>query len=380
MGTIRRHIQEIAPLTPECIICQPVQGSVGGAEADGGVQFRVNHPPGKVFFPDFSGPAGHPHIPEAEIREVGPNRFPAAVRHINHLRLRGAVVVVVEVSSLQDLTVVQDNPRSGREISDVFRVSGEVLPEIQHRFPGGGPDHFLYRQAVHYGHRQAVTVCQGTVRHQHSSPVRVFLPVPQRPVQRFAVVDICSSKVASPVLPDLIRRNNLLRSVRQPDPQLRQDLEPVSEHFPRAFITQPSLVPAVSGINFDPVLPGADQVADIISLNLDRFVIIVAERRQQIIAGLFAVHIRLVQPQPAHIQPGGHRFRRYLEIPEENRMETIFLPGADPFSGPGLPHLAGFKKGISHSRVACIPFHPDPAVIAGPRCQFHGDFQAERLQ
>ena len=276
--------------------------------------------------------------------------------------------------------MVQDDPRPGRESGGILRAAGEVLPEIQHGFPGGGMDHFPYGQAVLHDHRQAVPVRQRKLRQQHGRPVRVLLFRPKRPIQGFAVVDIRGREIAAPVAPVSVRGDNLLRSVRQADPQLGQDPEPVSVHFTRAFVAQPALVPAVPGKDFNPVFPGAEQRAHVAGQDLDRFAVIVAERSQQVAACFFTVQVRFEQAQSRHVQPGGYRLLRQRERPEEHGMETVLFRGSDPFPGPRLLLFPGFEPGVGARPVPGVSRHFHPAVIPGARRGGQGDFLAGRAE
>ena len=60
-----------------------------------------------------------------------------------------AVILMVEVSFLQDFPKFQVHGNSLGNRLRTYHMPGEVLPEIQHGFPCRSMDHFLYRQMLH---------------------------------------------------------------------------------------------------------------------------------------------------------------------------------------------------------------------------------------
>ena len=238
---------------------------------------------------------------------MSPHGFLPPVRGVDHLNLCRPVIIVVEIPALKNFPVIQRNLRTGRQFCLIFQISRKVLSHVQHGLPGRGVNDFLHGQTVLDNHRQAVTVRQLLFRQDFHGLPGIVLPRPEHAVQVFPVIDIRKREVASPVCPASVGKDHLLRPVCEHRPQFRNHLEPVSVDRNVALVSEPSLVPSVSGQNLKGILPFPEQCGHVVGFSLHRLIIVVAERRQQILPGLLAVQIRFIQPQPGNIQPGAHR-------------------------------------------------------------------------
>ena len=89
------------------------------------------------------------YIAETEKGKMGADGSHPAVGDVGKYRPCRAVILVVEVSALQNFSEFQRHHCPCGDCLPAFHITGKILAKVQHCLPGGGADKLFYRQGFH---------------------------------------------------------------------------------------------------------------------------------------------------------------------------------------------------------------------------------------
>ena len=145
LGAVGGRIQEIVKLAPPGVGDQPVDQWVPGGQASRRRQLGMPQKCREVFGLEFRN-SFHLYIPIAVVGKLRLQRMGLSVRDIDILGFCGAQIVPVEIALLQNFTELQPHRLPGRHTESQPEAAGDLLPDVQHRFPCRGVQNFLHRQ------------------------------------------------------------------------------------------------------------------------------------------------------------------------------------------------------------------------------------------
>ena len=141
LGTVGGDVQIVVPLAPDHVFKQPVHHGVAAADAARPAQVGGHQHGGEL--PRFRRPGKcvQPDVAEAEEGQPGPVGLDPVPADVAQPGLGGAVVFIVEVAvPVQHLAVGEFHHVAGLRRHGKFHKARNLLPEIHHRLPLGGPE------------------------------------------------------------------------------------------------------------------------------------------------------------------------------------------------------------------------------------------------
>ena len=249
------------------------------------------------------------HIAEAEEGEMRSHEALRPVGDVGKLRLRRAVVVMVELAVLQNL------PRRQRDF-DVLRQprvehhpAGQVLLEVEDQVALRRPDRFGV-EAVLSPYRQRHAVAQRAAALRRGKPHTPRLLRYNARVIDLAVVDIGKGNGGGPFLPSLVGLDQQC-AIRI---QLRDGVQAVTVEIGIAALeSQAALEPAFAKPELQRVFTRPEQAGHIIGLRREVKIVGVITRCKVLVANLISVEIYLIDAEAADVQPRRSARVRHME-------------------------------------------------------------------
>ena len=148
LGTIGRNVQKVGFQPPKGIGEQTVDFFISGSDKSRPIHFRIDCPSLKAGGLHAIQSADL-HIAEAEECEARADLSQNPIGNIGEFRFRMAIVFVIEISVLQNLSEFQRHGGSLGEGSGADHMPGKILAKIQHRFSGRRMNNFLHGNRLH---------------------------------------------------------------------------------------------------------------------------------------------------------------------------------------------------------------------------------------
>ena len=143
LRAVCRHIQKVSFLTPDRVFKKSVYFFGGSLDISGSPDIRVDHTGSKIPGIHLRH-ACYLHISETIEGKMRTDPLLFSGGNIGHLRLCSAEIIPVKTAVLKDLSILQPYFSSFFFITQKFRPSGDLLPEIQHGFSRRSQDFFRF--------------------------------------------------------------------------------------------------------------------------------------------------------------------------------------------------------------------------------------------
>ena len=193
----------------------------------------MHHHSGKVLRLHFPGPAAHGHVPEPLKREMRLiNLRPSPLGRVANLFLRRTQILGIEIpGTVQHLRVPQSNRRPGRCRHAELHPAHHVLPHVDDRVACWCLQYFRWLDLFDLLYRGPCLRHDFGLRrvyHRYAFPFLIVVSgfFPSRFLQprvvHFSVINVGLQYRSSRRFPVVVGSNNLLRPIRVPNHQLRQ--------------------------------------------------------------------------------------------------------------------------------------------------------------
>ena len=401
LRAVGRHIEEVVALAPDRVQVQAVDLLVRGDDLAGLLEVGVHRPALDIRDAVERRNARELHEAEAVERRDRPHKGLSAVRNVAVFAQRRAHVVAVEAVVLQELAELQAQLGAGGQVRREGQPARDVLAEVEHELVFRRL-HDLRREDVlrldrqREARREAAEARFRVDLHRLPAVERAGGRRPvfdlQPRVVALAVVDAAERQRRGRRLPALVRDNHGFAPVGR-DVQLAEQQVFVREDVVRAarlvrlvaaglaIEAEAALGPAVADDRADNVFAAFHEVGHVVGLVLDPAVVGGAAGREVLVAGLFAVHVQLVDAEAREVRAGGEHLALHLKRAAHVRRRVGGQAGRNALAGKRLVELCGLKPGgVARRALAIVAADRDAPEVAraGRKRDFHRHAERRR--
>ena len=382
-------VEEVALHPPHHVVVQLGHQRVGDLEAADALHVGVQDLRDDVGRVELAGPAGDLGVAEAVEREPGrPLLDAVAGERVGVGGPRAAQRAGGQLTVLEDLGVAECDDGAGLAADPDPEAADEILAEVQDgRARGAGQD-LGHRQPLDAAHRGAVGrhECRDVELPNHDGRPAGGVERRHRPgwvvqagVEGLPVVEVGGGDRAGRADPDVVGGDHLAGAVGILDLQLGDQAQLLAVQRPSAVPAEVPAPPAVAEPGAQRVVPGPDQVGDVVGHVAQARLVGGPAGREFVVADALTVQLKLRDAVGAGVEPrAGDLGSLCVEVaPEQWRRDGVVGRtdhGSDPIPLLQQPGLDGGPL-APPARDTVGARHPHPhlaplargEVVEGPR-------------